>query len=50
MPIPGGVAIPGATQLVKEGAFQASEMAADSARATLDTLHKWAVALKPMRE
>lgn len=50
MPIPESVAIPAFAQHLKEdGRFQPGEQAETGAKAMLDELLRWAVALKPMR-
>lgn len=51
MPMVEGVAIPNvANQLDDDQKFLSNELIDDSARSLLDELHKWAVALKPMRQ
>lgn len=51
MPISAGVAIPAFTQFINEaGVFVPNEMGVRGAKRMLDELHKWTVALKPMRE
>lgn len=50
MPMVEGVAVPMVGTLLGEsGAFTSNALLDDSARTMLDELHKWAVALKPMR-
>lgn len=49
MPIPQGVGLPMAMQAIKDGKFEASQPAQDGAKAALDSLAKWAAALKGMR-
>ena len=50
MPIPEGVAIPMAGQIMKDGAFPSNELIDASAKTMLDELGIWAKALKPMRQ
>lgn len=49
VPVPEGVAVPNYPQLVVEGAFQPNDSIIASAGTMLDELHRWSVALKPMR-
>ena len=51
MPMVEGVAIPNVWQLLSEqGELQSNELIDDSAVTMLDELHKWATALKAMRQ
>lgn len=50
MPIPEGVPVPMFTQYIDdEGVFRPTDPIAAGAKLMLDELHRWAVALKPMR-
>ena len=49
MPIVESVSVPFAGKLVTDGKFQGSPAYDEAATATLDELHRWACALKPMR-
>ena len=51
MPMVEGVAVPMVATLIDEDKnFTSNELIDDSAKVMLDELHKWAVALKPMRD
>ena len=50
MPVPEGVALPSVFQQIKDGSFSANELNTQGAAATLNELHKWAEALKPLRD
>jgi NAD(P)H-dependent FMN reductase len=50
VPIMEAVTIPFVSEHVKDGRFEAKEIHAQSAEALLKELHRWAEALKPMRE
>ena len=50
MPIPEGVAIPNVFAQLKDGKFQANELNAQGAAATLNELLKWSEALKTLRD
>ncbi len=50
MPIPESVSLPAFSQHIQpDGSFEPGERAEAAARAMLDELHRWAVALQPMR-
>ncbi|MBD0414866.1 NADPH-dependent FMN reductase [Oryzicola mucosus] len=49
MPIPAGVPIPGAHSHIKDGVFASNDLIDDAAKTMLGELHKWSVALQPMR-
>ena len=49
MPIPEGIAVPMAPKLIVDGVFQPNELILASAKSMVEQLHRWAVALKPMR-
>ena len=49
MPIPQGVAVPMAAGMIKDGAFEPNALIQDSAKVALDSLVKWAGALKTAR-
>jgi NAD(P)H-dependent FMN reductase len=50
MPVPEGVALPNVFQQIKDGKFEASELNIQGAASTLNEMHKWAEALKPLRD
>ena len=50
MPIMEAVTVPFVSEHVKDGVFEAKDVHAESAGALLKELHRWASALKPMRE
>ncbi|CAI8152719.1 NADPH-dependent FMN reductase [Pseudidiomarina mangrovi] len=50
MPIPEQVMVQGVANLVKDGSFQAQDPHLQSAKTALDELHKWATALKSIRD
>lgn len=51
MPIPQGVSIPNFAQhLDSERRFKPTDLMVDGAKSMLDALHRWAEALKPMRD
>ena len=49
MPLPEAVSIPFVNNHIENGVFKPAELQANSAKALLDELHRWAVALQPMR-
>ena len=49
MPLPEAVAIPFMSTFIKDGRFHGDDSQAKAAVTMLDELHKWAVALAPMR-
>ena len=49
MPMPQAVAIPMAMSAIKDGVYTANEAVGSSAKAMLEALSKWSVALKTMR-
>jgi NAD(P)H-dependent FMN reductase len=49
MPVPEGVAIPMVTAHLENGAFKSTDHFVKSGQVLLDELHRWAVALRPMR-
>ena len=49
VPLPEAVAIPFVTKFLKDDRFEGDESQAKAAVAMLDELHKWAMALAPMR-
>ena len=50
MPVPEGVALPSVFQQIKDGKFEANDLNVQGAAATLNEMHKWAEALKPLRD
>jgi NAD(P)H-dependent FMN reductase len=49
MPLPEAVSIPFVNNHIENGAFKPAELHGNSAKALLDELHRWAVALQSMR-
>jgi len=49
MPVPEGVALPNVFQQIKDGKFEANDLNTQGAASTLNEMHKWAEALKPLR-
>jgi NAD(P)H-dependent FMN reductase len=49
VPIPEGVPVPNYPQLLADGEFKPNDLIAAGAKTMLDELHRWSVALKPMR-
>ena len=49
MPLPEAVSVPFVNNHIENGAFKPAELHANSAKALLDELHRWAIALQPMR-
>ena len=49
MPLPEAVSIPFMSNHIENGVFKSTDGFAQSAKALLDELHRWAFALKPMR-
>ncbi|CAH9017600.1 NADPH-dependent FMN reductase [Candidatus Nitrosacidococcus sp. I8] len=49
MPIPEGVSIPMVNTLISDDKFQTNDRIDHSAKAVLDELHRWAIALKSLR-
>ena len=48
-PLPEAVSVPFVNNHIENGVFKPAELHATSAKALLDELHRWAVALQPMR-
>ncbi|MBV8976536.1 MAG: NAD(P)H-dependent oxidoreductase [Alphaproteobacteria bacterium] len=50
MPVPEGVALPNVFQQLADGKFVANELNTQGAAAMLNEMHKWSLALAPLRE
>ena len=50
MPVPEGIALPNVFSQIVEGKFTANDLNTQGAAAMLNEMHKWAEALKPLRD